>query len=88
MNIMKICKNYDQQVAVFQSLVANGATEIDDKTVQIGNDKIYLCTPCFADADRLYNTPFGQIDILIPPEEIDQFDQKWIDELSLNYREP
>jgi hypothetical protein len=82
---MKICKKYEHQVAEFQALISSGATEIDDKTVQLGDDKIYLCTPCFADADRLFNIEFDRYDILIPSEEIDQFDQKWINELTHNY---
>lgn len=88
MNIMKICKGFEQITSEFQTLLASGANEIDDKTAGFNGDTIYLCTPCFVDADRLYPITFDKIYLLIPPEEIDEFDAKWIAELMGNYREP
>lgn len=81
MNTLKICKDLEQLNSVKISLITENpsSVELDDKTLKIGSSIVYLCTPCFVDADRLHAIAFNKIEILF--EEINEWDGKWIAEI-------
>lgn len=91
MNILKIFKNLDELENMKSSLI-NGFsenstlfTELEDGSIKVNSDQIFFCTPCFVDAEKMYNKELDRIEILIPSDEINEFDGKWIAEITGNH---
>lgn len=91
MIILKIFKNLAELENMKASLIsgfsANSTlfTELEDGSIKVNSDHIFFCTPCFVDAEKMYDKELDRIEILIPSDEINEFDGKWISEIFGNY---